>query len=124
MPFPNPDTQFKPGAPGKPKGAAPISKRRARRLAKVAIIAEAAGKHAPDFHGDALEYLQAAYRGEITPDPLRMQAAAQALKFERPALAAVMTKNVDTAPPSTSAALDKQIMDLLRRGLGNVKVIE
>lgn len=117
-------TRFKPGHSGRPKDCPPISKARARKLAKAAIVAEVMGKRPPDFEGDALEYLQAAYRGEITPDPLRMQAAAQALKFERPALAAVMTKNVDTAPPSTSAALDEQIMALLRKGLGNVAVIK
>ncbi len=39
--IPGKATRFKPGNPGKPKGAAPIGKRRARKLAKLAIIAKA-----------------------------------------------------------------------------------
>jgi hypothetical protein len=41
--FPNDGVKFQPGNPGKPRGAAPISKRRARKLATAAIIAEARG---------------------------------------------------------------------------------
>ena len=93
MPFPNPDTQFKPGAPGRPKGV-PIGKRRARKLIAAAIIAEAAGGQAPDFDGDALAYLQAVYTGRVRPDALRMSAAIAATKFEKPSLSASLTATV------------------------------
>ncbi len=107
--FSNPEThpgkatQFRPGNPGKRKGAAPIGKRRARELAKVAIIAEAAGKKTADFDGDALAYMQAVYSGQILGDPLRMSAAAQALRFERPALAATLNANINGSGDSAMA---------------------
>ncbi len=85
------------------KGAAPIGKRRARKLAREAIIAKAAGKHAPDFRGDALGYMQAVYSGRILGDPLRMSAAAQALRFERPALAATLQANINASGDSAMA---------------------
>jgi hypothetical protein len=96
--MPSTDTQFKPGNPGKPRGAAPITKKRARRLAREAIIAgevKAMGGKEADFDGDAHEYLQAVYRGEIQPDQLRMAAAATALRVEKPALAAAAVKVED-----------------------------
>jgi hypothetical protein len=58
-------------------------------MANEAAIAEAMAKQLPDFNGDAHEYLQAVYRGELKADPLRMQAAANAVRYEKPALAAV-----------------------------------
>jgi hypothetical protein len=100
VPFPNSATQFQPGNRGKPKGAAPISKRRARRLLKQAIIAEAASRHMADFDGDGLSYLRAVYRGEVKPDPLRMQAAATATRFEKPSLSASLTATVANASAS------------------------
>jgi hypothetical protein len=95
--------KFQPGNPGKPHGAAPISKRRARKLAQAAIIAEAAGRKPPDFDGDALAYLQACYNGRIKPDPLRMSAAVAATKFEKPALSASLTATVGN--PTGSAPI-------------------
>jgi hypothetical protein len=92
VPFPNPTTQWKPGKSARPADCPTISKQRARRLAREAVIAEEITKitkQAPDFHGDAHDYLRGVYDGSVKPDPLRMQAAAQALKYEKPALAAV-----------------------------------
>jgi hypothetical protein len=92
VPFPNPATQWKPGKSARPADCPTISKQRARRLAREAVIAEEITKitkQAPDFHGDAHDYLRGVYDGSVKPDPLRMQAAAQALKYEKPALAAV-----------------------------------
>ena len=100
MPFPNSATQFHPGNRGKPKGAAPISKRRARKLAAAAIISEAVSQHVADFDGDGLAYLRAVYRDEIRPDPLRMQAAATATRFEKPSLSASLTATVGNASAS------------------------
>jgi hypothetical protein len=66
-----------------------------------AEVAKVVGKMQADFDGDALAYMQACYRGEIKPDPLRMSAAAAALKFERPALAAKLQATVDARTPLT-----------------------
>jgi hypothetical protein len=93
VPFPNPATQFKVGNPGKLKGTRPMSDQRARKLAKEAIFAAEVARitrQPPDFNGDAHEYLQAIYRGEIAADQAqRMQAASKAVGYEKPALAAV-----------------------------------
>jgi hypothetical protein len=97
VPFPNPATQFKLGHSGKPRGAAPIGKRRARKIAAAVIMAEAVSGRAADFDGDALAYLQACYTGRITPDPLRMSAAVAATKFEKPSLSASLTASVGNA---------------------------
>ncbi len=96
-------TQWKPGNSGKPKGAAPIGKKRARVLAKERIVAEAAGKKAPDFHGDALDYLVAVFTGQLVGDPIRMQAATAALRFQRPALAATLNANINGSGDSAMA---------------------
>jgi hypothetical protein len=113
VPFPNPATQFKKGNGGKPVGAWVISKRRARKVAKEVILAGAAVKQEPDFEGDALGYLQAVYTGAILGDPLRMNAAAVALKFERPALAATLeaTVNVEMTPEQ----IDRRLAELIGR---------
>ena len=94
MTFPHDGVKFQPGNLGKPRGAAPVSRRRARKLAAAAIVAEAAGGIPPDFDGDALAYLQACYTGRIKPDALRMSAAVAATKFEKPALSASLTATV------------------------------
>jgi hypothetical protein len=111
-------TQFQPGNKAGAGERAPISKRRARRIVEQSIIAEVAekakGKRKPDFTGDALDYLRAAYRGELTPDPLRMQAAATALRFEKPALSAVAA--VASISTTTPADVDSRIRELLERG--------
>jgi hypothetical protein len=98
MAFPYDGVRFQPGNPGKPVGAAPVSRRRARKLVATAIIAEAAGPHVPDFDGDALGYLQACYTGRIKPDPLRLSAAVAATRFEKPALNAIAVQTVVRRP--------------------------
>jgi hypothetical protein len=100
MAFPYDGVRFQPGNPGKPVGAAPVSRRRARKLAAAAIVAEAAGPRVPDFEGDALGYLQACYTGRIRPDPLRLSAAVAATRFEKPALNAVAVQTVASRPQS------------------------
>src|SRR5262249_28859696 len=115
-PHPPRGRPFEKGNPGKPKGARPISERRVRKLLESSIVAEVAGPQMGDFDGDALGYLQAVYRGERIGDPLRLSAAGQALKFERPALAATLTRDM-TPIPGTPAEIDKRITELLRKGL-------
>jgi hypothetical protein len=114
--------RFEKGNPGKQPGAKPISERRARKLLAQAVIADVGGEHVADFHGDALQYMQDVYQGKRVGDPLRLSAAAQALKYERPALSAVVTKDISTTPV-TSGGIESAIMDLLERGAANVVTI-
>src|SRR5215469_5618378 len=115
MAFPYDGVRFQPGNPGKPVGAAPVSKRRARKLVATAIIAEAAGPRGPDFEGDALGYLQACYTGRIKPDPLRLSAAVAATRFEKPALNAVAVQTVARRPqpPFDPEKLPRHLGDAL-----------
>jgi hypothetical protein len=57
--------------------------------------------------GNALDYLQAIYRGEIEADPWRVRAAALALPFECPKLAvtAYVTDVTSSTSPAPSAAI-------------------
>jgi hypothetical protein len=45
------------------------------------------------FTGDSLAYLQTVYLDPLKPEPVRIDAAKACLRFERPALAAVMTND-------------------------------
>jgi hypothetical protein len=73
MPFPNKATQFKGGeARGRP--AAPISKRRANKLARQKTIADIFGRE-PAFFGTNEEWLRKARDGEITPDWVQITSA-------------------------------------------------
>jgi hypothetical protein len=54
----------------------------------------------PDaFIGDAVAFMQLLYRDPAQPIELRLDAAKAASRFERPALAAVMTKDVSNISP-------------------------
>ncbi len=126
-------TQWKPGNTGKPKGAAPIGKRRARVLAKERIVAEAAGRKAPDFHGDALDYLVAVFTGQLVGDQIRMQAAMAALRFQRPALAATLNANINGSGDSAMAqqemlvrlaALDEAALEALEAAAEKLGLLE
>lgn len=90
MPFPNPETMFKPGVSGLPRGAPKpaIGKRRARKLKLAVAVAEAIHGPAPVFQGDLLAFLRGAMRGELAPDPARMAAAVALARFEYPTLSA------------------------------------
>jgi hypothetical protein len=60
---------------------------------------------------DALDYLQAIYRGEIRADPTRMRAANMALPYERPKLSVAVTANhrgMATAMEAAHAKLTAQ----------------
>jgi hypothetical protein len=75
------------------------------------------------FDGDGVAYLQTVYRDPHQPTELRMDAAAKAARYERPALAATLTR--DVTPARDPAAMDERIAELLRKGLGSgVAVIE
>jgi hypothetical protein len=125
MPSPPPPRgkPFEPGNPGKQKGARPISERRARKMLERAVMADVCGPLAGDFDGDALGYLQAVYRGERMGDPLRLSAANAALKFERPSLQAVVTKDISTQP-TTQNDIDAAILALVEGSSANVVTIE
>lgn len=68
------------------------------------------------FDGDGVAYMQSVYRDPAFPVALRLDAAAKAARFERPALAATLTR--DLTPPRDPAAMDARIAELLRKGMG------
>jgi hypothetical protein len=83
-------------------------------------------RRAPDFDGTAHEYLMAIYRGEIPADPAqRMQAAANAVKYEKPALAAVAWHRRVSAPhrSARSRGRVKSIRELAAQTRTNPPVI-
>src|SRR3954454_16337677 len=114
---------FEKGNPGKKIGAKPISERRARKMLESAIVAEVAGAHVGDFSGDALGYLQAVYKGERMGDPLRLSAASQALKFERPSLSATVVKEISSTP-TTAGGIESAIEDLVLRGFTHGLIVD
>jgi hypothetical protein len=93
--FPHDGRKFQPGNHGKPRGAAPVSRRRARKLVVNAIVAAAASPRCADFEGNSVDYLRACYSGAIVPDQLRMSAAIAAARFEVPSLSASVTRSLD-----------------------------
>jgi hypothetical protein len=102
---------------GRPRGSRnPNTK--ARREASQAIIRQFAIDNPDAFAGDAVSLMQCIYRDASLPLEIRLDAASKAARFERPALAATLTR--DTTPvPATQAAADQRIQELLRKGLGN-----
>jgi hypothetical protein len=59
-----------------------------------AVVAKALGLEA--FEGDAHAFLMLIYKNEKAPLDLRLEAAKAAIRFEKPALGAVETKNETT----------------------------
>jgi len=66
--------------------------------------------------------MQSVYRDPSFPVELRLDAASKAARFERPALGAVMTKDV-TPASATPADIDSRIAALLRKGSAGAAVI-
>jgi hypothetical protein len=108
---------------GRPRGSqSPNTK--ARREAARQIVQRFEIDHPNAFPGDAVSLLQCVYRNPDVPLEVRIDAASKAARFERPALAATLTRDVMLIP-STPEAINQRIEELLRKGLGNgVKVIE
>jgi len=95
--FPNPDTQFKPGNPGRPVGAPQVSARRAGKLRKAVAIIEAIEQKPMRFEGTALQLLQMIYRDERLPMDVRGAAAKSALPYESPSIGSVTAASLSVA---------------------------
>jgi hypothetical protein len=106
---------------GRPKGAK--NKRTVAVEAAMQVVTAKFKDAVPEaFDGDSVAYMQTVYRDPSFPVELRLDAAAKAARFERPALAATLTRDV-TPMPTTPAAVDQRIAELLRKGMGAVAVI-
>jgi hypothetical protein len=87
---------------GKREGAGRPTSSKNRRTVTVEtamqIVAERFKAEVPmAFDGDGVAYLQTVYRDPQQPTEFRMDAAAKAARYERPALAAPLTKDVTMA---------------------------
>lgn len=100
--------------PGRPKGAKNVRTKAVEAAVQVAaaVLAEVI----PDaFEGDAHAFLMAVYKDPRNPIDLRLDAAGKAIRFEKPALAAVdhttlggkVTFSVSAVPLSAEEWLDK-----------------
>ena len=75
------------------------------------------------FDGDGVAYLQVVYRDPRQPVELRIDCAKAASRFERPALAATLTKEIDSTPTDPDE-IDRLLRERLERIRGGYKVIE
>jgi hypothetical protein len=75
------------------------------------------------FEGDGVAYMQSVYKDPSFPAELRLDAAAKAARFERPALQATLTRDV-TPLPSTPSAIDAAIVELVRKACGCAPTID
>jgi hypothetical protein len=94
----------RPGA-GRPKGA--INKRTEALAEAVAVTAATLKDTIPDaFTGDAHALLMALYKDPANPLTLRMEAARAAIRYEKPALAALQVGGDENAPLEVSVTSD------------------
>ena|SRR5689334_11811252 len=106
---------------GRPLGAK--NKRTAAIEQAMQVVAEKLKEAVPEaFDGDGVCFMQSVYRDPSFPVELRLDAASKAARFERPALAATLTRDVTLA--ASPEARDARIRELLLKGLGNVAVID
>lgn len=102
---------------GRPRGSRNPNTR-AKREAIKAVVAKFEAVTPNLFDGDAVALMQCIYRDPCQDISLRLDAAKSAAKFERPSLAAVLTR--DTAPqPSSQSEVNQRIQELLRKGIGH-----
>lgn len=107
---------------GRPMGAK--NKRTVAVEQAMALVADKLKAAVPDaFEGDGVAYLQSVYRDPQFSVELRMDAASKAARYERPALGAVMTKDV-TPASATPAEIDSRIAALLRKGMAGAALID
>lgn len=91
----------------------------------MAVVAEKLKGAVPNaFEGDGVCFMQSVYRDPSFPVELRLDAASKAARFERPALAATLTRDVTPARDPTTR--NARILELLEKGLasGAVAVID
>jgi hypothetical protein len=77
---------------GRPRGSR-NAHTKARREAAKQIVQQFQINHPDAFPGDAVSLMQCIYRDASLPLEIRLDAASKAARFERPALAAVMTND-------------------------------
>ena len=63
------------------------------------------------FDGDGVAYLQTVYRDPGLPVDMRIDAAAKSARYERPALAALLTRDVTPAPQAVKLSLDYSLLE-------------
>jgi hypothetical protein len=92
---------------GRPRGAK--NKRAAAVEAAMQVVAAKFRDEIPEaFDGDGVAYLQTVYRDPALPVDVRIDAAAKSARYERPALAATLTRGLTpedrlcTNSPSTT----------------------
>jgi hypothetical protein len=71
-----------------PRAGVRVGRRKLRALRELAAMTEALPDIAPKFEGDALAFFQSVYADPKLPLETRIIAAARAVQFEKPALAA------------------------------------
>jgi hypothetical protein len=90
------------------------------------IVAEKLKEAVPNaFEGDGVAFMQSIYRDPSFPVELRLDAASKAARFERPALGAIMTKDVTPVPETPQASdISRRINELLGKAKGEIAVGE
>ena len=95
---------------GRPKGAK--NKRTAAVEAAIQVVAAKFKNQTPEaFDGDGVAYLQTVYRDPGLPVDMRIDAAAKSARYERPALAALLTRDVTPAPQAVKLSLDYSLLE-------------
>jgi hypothetical protein len=88
---------------------------KARREAARQVVAQFQVDHPDAFPGDAVSLLQCVYKNPDLPLEVRIDAASKACRFERPALAATLVRDM-TPASATPGAIDARITELLLKG--------
>jgi hypothetical protein len=83
---------------GRPRGSR-NSNTKARHEAAKQIVQQFLSDHPDAFPGDAVSLMQCIYRDASLPLEIRLDAASKAARFERPALAAVLSTDASTISP-------------------------
>jgi hypothetical protein len=108
---------------GRPPGAR--NKRTIAVEQAMQVVAEKLKEAVPDvFEGDAVCFMQSVYRDPSFPVELRLDAASKAARFERPALAAVLTKDATAAETPPTIDVSQRINELLGKARGEVAIGE
>jgi hypothetical protein len=95
----------------RPRGAK--NKRTAAVEAAMQVVAAKFKDAMPEaFDGDGVAYLQTVYRDPALPVSVRVDAAAKSARYERPALAATLTRDVTPEGPVVhKLALDYSLLE-------------
>jgi hypothetical protein len=105
---------------GRPMGA--NNKRTVAVEQAMQVVAEKLKEAMPGaFDGDGVAFMQSVYSDPSFPVELRLDATSKAARFERPALGAVLTKDVST-PSATSSTVNisQRINELLGKARGEI----